>query len=127
MLVNMLKSKIHRAVVTESDIDYEGSIGIDQDFITKTGLLINEQVDVLDITNGERLTTYVIPEPAGSKKISINGAAAHKVKVGDLIIICAYGAMEYEHAQLFKPRLLLLERNNDIQREINCIEEYAYA
>jgi aspartate 1-decarboxylase len=84
----LLNSKIHRATVTQADLNYVGSITVDRDLMDSVGLIENEQVHVLDITNGNRLTTYVIEGERGSGIIAINGAAAHLVKVGDLVIIC---------------------------------------
>ena len=112
----MLKSKLHRATVTQADLDYEGSITIDRDLMDQAGLLLNEQVDVLDITNGNRLTTYVIEGERGSGIIGINGAAAHLVNTGDLVIICAYAQMDEEKAKSFEPTVLLLDENNNVKR-----------
>lgn len=90
----MLKSKIHRATVTEANIEYEGSITIDPDLLDAADILPYEQVDVLDITNGSRLQTYVIEGRRGSGEICVNGAAAHLVKPHDLVIICSYALVE---------------------------------
>jgi len=90
MTRTMLKSKIHRATVTEANVDYEGSITIDSDLMKAADLLPYEQVDVLDCTNGARLQTYVIEGEAGSGEICVNGAAAHLVKPHDIVIICSY-------------------------------------
>ncbi len=116
MILTLLKSKLHRATVTRADLDYEGSITIDRDLMTAANLLPNEQVDVLDITNGARLTTYVIEGEAGSGEIGINGAAAHLVNPGDLVIICAYAQMEEEKAKTFEPTVLLLDKKNKVDR-----------
>lgn len=115
MFLTMLKAKLHRATVTQADLDYEGSITIDQDLIDQAGFLINEQVDVLDITNGARLTTYVIAGKRGSGVIGINGAAAHLIKEGDLVIICAYAQMEEQEAQAHTANILLLDENNKVK------------
>ncbi|PCI55002.1 MAG: aspartate 1-decarboxylase [Alphaproteobacteria bacterium] len=112
----MLKAKLHRATVTQADLDYEGSITIDQDLIDQAGFLINEQVDVLDITNGARLTTYVIAGKRGSGIIGINGAAAHLIKKGDLVIICAYAQMDEEESQTHTANVLLLDEDNKVKR-----------
>ena len=120
MILNMLKCKLHRATVTEADLDYEGSITIDKDLMDQTGLLINEQVDVLDITNGNRLTTYVIDGKRGSGQICINGAAAHLVNKGDLVIICAYAQMNENDAKSFKPNILLLDSQNKVKRKLSA-------
>ena len=116
MNLTLLKSKLHRATVTQADLDYEGSITIDRDLMDEVGFLLNEQVDVLDITNGNRLTTYVIEGERGSGVIGINGAAAHLVKAGDLVIICAYAQMSEEEAKAHKPTALLLDENNKVKR-----------
>ncbi len=90
MMLTLLKAKIHRATVTQCDLDYEGSVSIDATLMKKAGIVDYERVDVLDITNGARFTTYAIPARAGSGIIGINGAAAHLAHVGDLVIIVAY-------------------------------------
>lgn len=117
MILTMLKGKLHRATVTRADLDYEGSITIDADLLERSGILPHEQVDVLDITNGARLTTYTIPGPRGSGEIGINGAAAHLVNPGDLVIICAYAQMDAQEARKFKPRVLLLDEKNRVKNE----------
>ncbi len=115
MILTMLKAKLHRATVTRADLDYEGSITIDMDLLERSGILPHEQVDVLDITNGARLTTYAIPGPRGSGEIGINGAAAHLVNPGDLVIICAYARMDAQEAENFKPVILLLDEKNRVK------------
>lgn len=117
MFVTMLKSKLHRATVTQADLEYEGSITIDRDLMDAAGLLLNEQVDVLDITNGARLTTYVIEGARGSGVIGINGAAAHLVNTGDHVIICSYAQMPIEDTKTHKPTALLVDENNKIVRD----------
>lgn len=116
MMLTLLKSKLHRATVTQADLHYEGSITIDMDLIEQGNFLINEQVDVLNITNGNRLTTYIIAGERGSGIIGINGAAAHLVNKGDLVIICAYAQMEQEQAKNHIPTVLLLDENNRVKR-----------
>lgn len=116
MILTMLKSKLHRATVTQADLDYEGSITIDRDLMDDAGFIEHEQVDVLDITNGARLTTYIIAGERGSKTIGINGAAAHLVKEGDLVIICSYMQVNEEYAKEYKPTVLLLDENNAVKR-----------
>ncbi len=116
MFLTMLKCKLHRATVTQADLDYEGSITIDKDLMDAAGLLLHEKVDVLDITNGNRLSTYVIEGERGSGVIGINGAAAHLVKTGDLVIICAYAQMSDEEAKNFDPTILLLDEKNTVKR-----------
>ncbi len=119
MFLTMLKAKLHRATVTQADLEYEGSITIDKDLMEKVGILVNEQVDVLDITNGARLTTYAIEGERGSGIIGINGAAAHLINKGDKVIICSYANMDAQDAKTHKPQALLLDENNKAVRE--CI------
>lgn len=114
MQLTMMRAKIHRATVTMADLHYEGSISIDADLLKESGILVNEQVDVLNINNGARFTTYAIEAPKGSKAIQINGAAARLAQVGDLVIIVSYAQMSHEEAKNFKPKVLLLNGNNDI-------------
>ena len=114
MLIEVLKSKIHRATITQADLNYIGSIAIDEDLMEAANLIENEKVDVLNITNGERLTTYVITGPRGSGEISLNGAAARKVAVGDLVIIASYATMDFEEAKSFKPTIIFPDRKNRI-------------
>lgn len=114
MNLTMMKAKIHRATVTQCDLNYEGSISIDTDLLTASGILPNEQVDVLNITNGERLTTYAIEAPAGSGIIGINGAGARKAQVGDLVIVVAYAQMSEEDAKNFTPTVLLMGAHNRV-------------
>lgn len=106
MLLEILKSKIHRARVTEANLNYIGSITIDEALIEAAGLIQNEKVAVVNISNGERIETYVIKGERGSGKIGINGAAAHKFSVGDLVIIMAYGFMTPEESENFKPNVV---------------------
>ena len=112
MMLTMLKAKIHRATVTRADLHYEGSISIDSGLLHDTGILPHEQVDVLNITNGHRFTTYAIPAPSGSGEIGINGAAAHLAKPGDLVIILAYVQMDEAEAKRHKPEILLVDSRN---------------
>lgn len=114
MFLTMFKAKIHRATVTQANLHYEGSITVDQDLLDQVGILVHEQVDVLDITNGTRLTTYAIAGERGSGIIGINGAAAHLVNVGDLVIICAYVTLTPEEAKIHKPKILLLDEKNQV-------------
>jgi aspartate 1-decarboxylase len=114
MMRTMLKSKIHRATVTQADLDYVGSVGIDAALMEAADLLAGEQVTIADITNGARLETYVIPAPAGSGTISINGAAAHLVHPGDLVIIMGYGVMTDAEARTSKPRVVHVDEQNRV-------------
>jgi aspartate 1-decarboxylase len=112
MQLTLLKGKIHRATVTQCDLNYEGSISVDATLLDRAGILAHEQVDVLNITNGQRFTTYAIPSPAGSGMIGINGAAARLAQKGDLVIIVAYARMEEAEAKSFSPRVVLVDGNN---------------
>lgn len=106
MLLNILKSKIHRVVVTEANLDYIGSITIDEDLMDAANIYSGERVQVVDNNNGSRLETYVIPGKRGSGCICINGAAAHLVHVGDTVIIMAYAMMTPEEQTDFKPSII---------------------
>ena len=112
MQLTLLKGKIHRATVTQCDLDYEGSISVDAALLERSGILPHEQVDVLTINNGERFTTYAIPAPAGTGTIGVNGAAARLAQKGDLVIIVAYARMEEAEAKSFSPRVLLVDGKN---------------
>lgn len=114
MNIQVLKSKIHRAVVTQADLNYIGSIAIDEDLMDAANLIENEKVSIYNITNGERLSTYVIKGGRGSGTISLNGAAARKVAVNDLVIIVSYASMDFEEAKSFKPAILFPDENNRI-------------
>lgn len=108
----MLKSKIHRATVTEANLHYEGSITIDPLLMEATDIVEWEQVDVYDITNGNRLTTYAISGKPGSGVICLNGAAARLIEVGDLVIICSYAEFTEEERRTHKPRIVLVNEKN---------------
>ena len=112
MILTLLKAKIHRATVTQCDLHYEGSITVDPDLLQASGIQPYEQVDVLNIQNGERFTTYAIEGPRGSGVIGINGAAARLAQAGDLVIICAYARMDAQEAENFQPKILLLDGQN---------------
>ncbi len=112
MQLTLLKGKIHRATVTQCDLHYEGSISVDSALLERSGILAHEQVDVLNITNGNRFTTYAIPAPAGSGVIGINGAAARLAQKGDLVIVIAYARMGEAEAKSWQPRVLLVDANN---------------
>ncbi|HVE00368.1 MAG TPA: aspartate 1-decarboxylase [Sphingomicrobium sp.] len=114
MMRIMLKSKIHRATVTQADLHYVGSIAIDTELMEAADLLEGERVVIADITNGARLETYVIPAPRGSGIIGINGAAAHLVNAGDLVIIMNYGMFEDAEARSLKPRVVHVDDRNRI-------------
>lgn len=113
MLIQVLKSKIHRVKVTQAELNYVGSITIDEDLMDAAGLIEGEKVQVVNINNGERLETYVITGDRGTGTICLNGPAARKVAVDDLLIIIGYGLMSQEEAKTFKPSLVFPdERTN---------------
>lgn len=112
MQLTLMKSKIHRAVITEADLNYEGSISIDENLLEAAHILPYEKVDVLDINNGERFTTYAIPAQRGSGSVKVNGAAARLVHKGDLVIIITYCGLDEESAKKFKPRVVSVDHNN---------------
>lgn len=112
MYIEVLKSKIHRVTVTEADLDYIGSITIDAELMEASGIIENEKVDIYNITNGERFATYAIRGEAGSGVIGINGAAAHKARVGDLLIIAAYATMDCEEAKQWHPTVIFPQDNH---------------
>ena len=115
MNIEVLKSKIHRATITQADLNYIGSITVDENLMDAANLIENEKVDVLNITNGERLTTYVIKGERDSGNISLNGAAARKVAVGDLVIIASYASIDFNEAKTFKPAIIFPDENNQIK------------
>lgn len=115
MQIEVLKSKIHRATITEADLNYIGSIGIDEDLMDAVQLIENEKVHVYNITNGERLETYVIKGKRGSGTISLNGAAARKAAVGDHIIIVSYASLDFEKAKTHKPQIVFPDDHNKLR------------
>jgi len=114
MQIEVLKSKIHRCTLTEADLHYVGSIAIDENLMDAARLIENEKVHIYNITNGERLETYVIKGERGSGIISLNGAAARKAAVGDMIIIVSYASMGLEEAASFKPAIIFPDANNKL-------------
>lgn len=112
MFVNILKSKLHRVRVTQAELNYVGSITIDEDLMDAAGLLENEQVHVVNNNNGERLITYVIKGERGSGIICLNGAAARRAQVGDIVIIISYGMMTPDEARTHKPTVVFPDDNN---------------
>jgi len=113
MLIEVVKSKIHNVSVTEANLNYIGSITIDEDLMVAAGILENEKVQVVNINNGERLETYVIRGDRGSGGICLNGAAARKVAVGDVVIIISYATMTPEEAKSFKPSIVFPDTNTN--------------
>ncbi len=116
MLVTMMRAKLHRATVTQADLDYEGSIAIDQDLLEASTILPHEQVDVLNISTGARFTTYAIQAPRGSRVIGVNGAAARLVQRGDKVIVVAYGQLPIEEARNYAPTVVLMNEDNTVKR-----------
>lgn len=117
MYRNMFRSKIHRATVTGADLHYEGSITIDAELMERADILPYQEVAVWNITNGERFSTYAMPGQPGSGVICINGAAAHKARKGDLVIIATFGAMAEEEARNWEPTVVLVdEKNRPVER-----------
>jgi aspartate 1-decarboxylase len=106
MIIEVLKSKIHRVSVTEANLNYIGSIAIDEDLMDAANIIENEKVQVLNLNNGERLETYVIKGKRGSGDICLNGAAARKVIPGDILLIMSYASMDFEEARTFRPRII---------------------
>lgn len=117
MHISMIRAKLHQARVTGADLHYEGSIGIDTDLMRQAGIYPYERVLVVDIENGNRLETYTIPAPAGSREISLNGAAARLVSVGDRVIIMAFAQVEMPPPQDWEPHVLILDENNEVREE----------
>lgn len=113
----LLKSKIHRVRVTDADLHYVGSVTIDRRLMEAADILEHEQVDIYDITNGSRLTTYALSGPAGSGTICINGAAAHLVHPGDLVIIASYAVYDDQDARAHQPHIVLVDQQNRIASE----------
>jgi aspartate 1-decarboxylase len=111
-----MKAKLHRAVVTQADLEYEGSIAIDKDLLDAAGILPHEQVDVWNITNGQRFTTYAIEAPRGSRVFGVNGAAARLVAKGDRIIVATWAQMDQAAAEEHVPTVVLLDDANEIVR-----------
>ncbi|MGH8378820.1 MAG: aspartate 1-decarboxylase [Gammaproteobacteria bacterium] len=121
MQVTLLKAKLHRARVTHAELDYEGSCAIDAHLLEAAGILPYEQIQIYNVSNGERFTTYAIRAEAGSHVISVNGSAAHRAKPGDIVIICAYAQFNAAEAVNHKPQLVYLGEHNNITRTSNAI------
>ncbi|WP_068857425.1 aspartate 1-decarboxylase [Perlucidibaca aquatica] len=117
----MLKAKLHRACVTHAELDYEGSCAIDGDLLDLAGIREYEQIQIYNVANGERFTTYAIRAESGSKMISVNGAAAHKAQPGDRVIICTYAQFEQTELASFEPRLVYCNIDNSVSHSANAI------
>lgn len=116
MHLTLLKSKLHRATVTHSEVDYEGSCAIDRSLLDTANILPYEQIEIYNITNGERFTTYAIEAERNSGIISVNGAAAHRASPGDLVIICSYAVLDQSEAAIFHPTLVYLDEKNQVKK-----------
>jgi aspartate 1-decarboxylase len=112
MLLTLLQAKLHRVRVTEADLDYEGSCGIDEALLEASGMRVNQYIELYNVSNGERFSTYVIKAPRGSGAISLNGAAARRAMVGDLLIICAYSQYTEAEAEKHEPVVVLVDEGN---------------
>ena len=123
MKLTLLKSKLHRINVSHVERDYEGSCAIDKEFLNMANMQEYEKVDVYNITNGERFSTYLIVAEAGSKTLSINGAAAHKATVNDIVIVCSYGLYDETEALSYRPTLVYFDENNCITSVKNSTPE----
>jgi len=119
----LLKSKLHRISVTQVELDYEGSCAVDKDFLEAAGMQEYERVDVYNVSNGERFSTYLILAESGSKTLSVNGAAAHKVSIDDVVIICTYGSYDKNEARSHHPTLVYFDKENNIIDIKNSIPE----
>lgn len=118
MFITLLQAKLHRVSVTGADLHYEGSCGIDRHLLEASGLRVNQHIEIYNVSNGERFTTYIIPEEGGSGRITLNGAAARKAVVGDLLIICAYSIFSEDEARQHKPRVVLVDEQNRVRRAV---------
>ncbi len=121
MQVTLLKTKLHRATVTHSELEYEGSCAIDGALLDLSGIMEYEQIHIYNVDNGERFITYAIRAEERSGIISVNGAAAHKADPGDRVIICAYAVLDQAEARQFKPRLIYLAEDNTVKRTAHTI------
>ena len=119
----LLKSKLHRINVTQVELNYEGSCAVDRDFLKLAGMQEYEKVDVYNVSNGERFSTYLILAEAGSKTLSVNGAAAHKVSIDDVVIICTYGSYDEIEAKTHTPTLVYFDKSNNVTKVKNSIPE----
>jgi aspartate 1-decarboxylase len=114
MQIQVLKSKIHRAVITEANVNYVGSLTLDEDLMDAAGLIANEKIQVVNVNNGERLETYLIKGERGSGVVCLNGPAARKGVVGDVVIIISYGLLDYQEAKTFEPWIVFPKEGNKL-------------
>ena len=123
MLLSMMYAKVHRAVVTHSELHYNGSMGVDLDILDACGMLPGQRIDVLNVNTGARFSTYLIEEPRGSKHFGVYGAAAHLAKAGEIVIIIAYAQMTPEEAKAHKSKTLIMDKDNNIVEVLPAVEE----
>ncbi len=123
MIITLLKSKLHRVRVTHVELDYEGSCAIDANLLRAAGIREYERIEIYNVTNGERFATYAIRAEADSGVVSVNGAAAHKARVGDIVIVCTYAQLSEAEALNFRPKLVYVDDHNRIARTANEIPE----
>jgi len=122
MTITMLYSKIHRATVTDANLNYVGSITIDRDLMDAAAMRVGQKIDIVNVNNGERFSTYIIPGERGKKEMCLNGAAARKVHVGDKIIVIAYATMTEEEADNHQPKVVILNDDNSIAQAFEGLE-----
>jgi len=122
MTITMLYSKIHRATVTDANLNYVGSITIDRDLMDTASMRVGQKIDIVNVNNGERFSTYIIAGERGKKEMCLNGAAARKVHVGDKIIVIAYASMSQEEADSHKPKIVILNDDNSIAQAFEGLE-----
>jgi aspartate 1-decarboxylase len=122
MTITMLHSKIHRATVTDANLNYVGSITIDRDLIDEARMRIGQKIDIVNVNNGERFSTYIIAGERGKREICLNGAAARKVHVGDKIIIIAYAQMDEQEADSYRPKIVILDEDNAVAQSFEGLE-----
>jgi len=122
MNITMLYSKLHRATVTDANLNYVGSITIDQELLDAADMRVGQKIDIVNVNNGERFSTYIIPGERGKREICLNGAAARKVHKGDKIIIIAYASMTTEEADTYQPKIVILDDDNVIAQEFEGLK-----
>jgi len=122
MQIMMLQSKIHRATVTDANLNYVGSITVDRELLSASGMRVGQKVDIVNVNNGERFSTYIIPGEPGKREICLNGAAARLVHPGDKIIIIAYAMMNEEEADRYRPKIVILNDDNSIAQAFEGLE-----
>jgi aspartate 1-decarboxylase len=122
MTITMLHSKIHRATVTDANLNYVGSITIDRDLIDAANMRIGQKIDIVNVNNGERFSTYIIAGERGKREMCLNGAAARKVHVGDKIIVIAYAQMDEKEADTYQPKIVILDDDNNIAQAFEGLE-----